>query len=66
MGLTTSVIKYTWHHRGNRFRQGWRAGGEGRDARMDEKADAKEAAREFERPELNRRAGQAWANEGFA
>jgi len=66
MGLTTSVIKYTWHHRGNRFRQGWVAGGEGRDAKADEENDAHDAAREFERPQVHPRAADSWSTEAFA
>lgn len=66
IGLTTSVIKFTWRHRGNRFRQGWIAGGEGRDPRKDEEGDAHDAAREFERPAVHPRAADSWSTEAFA
>ncbi|KAM0750110.1 hypothetical protein T439DRAFT_289371 [Meredithblackwellia eburnea MCA 4105] len=67
MGLTTAVIKFTWNHRGNHFRQGWLVGGEGRDARTDERMDAEEAEREFNRPSqpVHPRAANAWGRQGF-
>lgn len=60
MGVTTAAIKFGWRHRGNHFRQGWIHGGEGRDARDDERNDAEEAEAEFSRPTVNPRAAKAW------
>ncbi|KDE05772.1 hypothetical protein MVLG_03863 [Microbotryum lychnidis-dioicae p1A1 Lamole] len=53
IGLGTAVLKFGWRHRGNHFRQGW-LGGEGRDARADERNDAEEA-----------QASKAWTSESF-
>ncbi|BGP13242.1 hypothetical protein JCM10213_004988 [Rhodosporidiobolus nylandii] len=63
MGATTALIKFTWRHRGNRFRQGWLAGGEGRDARKDEAGDAHEAADRLNRRQ--KRAEHAFSTEEF-
>ncbi|GAA5996862.1 uncharacterized protein JCM10292_006048 [Rhodotorula paludigena] len=63
MGATTALIKFTWRHRGNHFRQGWLAGGEGRDARADEARDAHESAQAFSRSTA--RGNHAWSTEAF-
>ncbi|GAA6000873.1 hypothetical protein JCM10207_004700 [Rhodosporidiobolus poonsookiae] len=66
MGTATALIKFTWRHRGNRFRQGWLAGGEGRDARKDEAGDAHEASQAFSKGEQRRqRAQHSWSTEEF-
>ncbi|GAA5910913.1 hypothetical protein JCM6882_001930 [Rhodosporidiobolus microsporus] len=67
MGATTALIKFTWRHRGNHFRQGWLAGGEGRDARKDEQRDAADANEQL-KGEINRRqrrAEHAFSTEAF-
>jgi len=61
IGLTTAVVKFSWRHRGNHFRQGWIAGGEGRDPRKDEEADAEEAANGAAKPTVHPRASDAWS-----
>ncbi|GAA5990951.1 hypothetical protein JCM11641_007442 [Rhodosporidiobolus odoratus] len=63
MGATTALIKFTWRHRGNRFRQGWLVGGEGRDARKDEAGDAKDAAERLTSRQA--RAQHSWSTEEF-
>ncbi|GAA5850921.1 hypothetical protein JCM8547_009131 [Rhodosporidiobolus lusitaniae] len=63
MGLATAAIKFTWKHRGNHFRQAWLVGGEGRDAREDERRDAKDAEERFNR--RAQRAAHSWSTEEF-
>ncbi|CEQ39181.1 SPOSA6832_00706, partial [Sporobolomyces salmonicolor] len=63
MGLTTAAVKFTWRHRGNHFRQAWLVGGEGRDAKLDEARDAKDAEDRF--ANLHPRANHAWESESF-
>ncbi|KAK4049458.1 hypothetical protein OIV83_004191 [Microbotryomycetes sp. JL201] len=65
IGLATAVIKFGWRHRGNHFRSGWLASGEGRDARLDEQMDAREAAEDFNEPAQRRqhRAQHAWSSQ---
>ncbi|KAK4056258.1 hypothetical protein OIO90_002701 [Microbotryomycetes sp. JL221] len=65
IGLTTAVIKFGWRHRGNHFRSGWLASGEGRDARLDEQRDAQDAADDFNEPVRRRqhRAEHAWGSQ---
>ncbi|GAA5826115.1 hypothetical protein JCM11251_007170 [Rhodosporidiobolus azoricus] len=58
MGATTALIKFTWRHRGNHFRQGWLVAGEGRDARKDEQRDAAGANQQLHEV-LNRRQRRA-------
>ncbi|GAA5835368.1 hypothetical protein JCM5353_001757 [Sporobolomyces roseus] len=61
MGATTALIKFTWRHRGNHFRQAWLVGGEGRDPKADEANDAREAS--FENKGIHPRATKAWSNQ---
>ncbi|BGP37175.1 hypothetical protein JCM10450v2_001081 [Rhodotorula kratochvilovae] len=63
IGATTALIKFTWRHRGNHFRQGWLAGGEGRDPRADEARDAHESAEAFSHSA--KRAEHSWSTEAF-
>ncbi|KAM0792799.1 hypothetical protein ACM66B_002568 [Microbotryomycetes sp. NB124-2] len=65
IGLTTAVIKFGWRHRGNHFKNGWLASGQGRDARLDEKMDAQEASDVFNDPARRRqhRAQHAWTSQ---
>ncbi|SCV72668.1 BQ2448_4205 [Microbotryum intermedium] len=63
MGLGTAVFKFGWRHRGDHFRQGWLVGGEGRDARADERNDAEEA--QGDPVKIHPRANKAWAFESF-
>ncbi|GAA6008674.1 hypothetical protein JCM11491_003392 [Sporobolomyces phaffii] len=60
MGATTALIKFTWRHRGNHFRQAWLVGGEGRDPKADEANDASDASREWQRTGVHPRATKAW------
>ncbi|TNY23987.1 hypothetical protein DMC30DRAFT_239307 [Rhodotorula diobovata] len=62
MGATTALIKFTWRHRGNHFRQGWLSGGDG-DPRADEARDANESAQAFNRSA--ERAQRSWSTEAF-
>ncbi|GAA5924273.1 uncharacterized protein JCM15063_005588 [Sporobolomyces koalae] len=58
MGATTALIKFTWRHRGNHFRQAWLVGGEGRDPKADEANDANDSS--WESKGVNPRATRAW------
>ncbi|GAA5902819.1 hypothetical protein JCM8208_006484 [Rhodotorula glutinis] len=62
MGATTALIKFTWRHRGNHFRQGWLSGGDG-DPRADEARDAEASAKAFNRS--TQRAERSWSAEAF-
>ncbi|SCZ92674.1 BZ3500_MvSof-1268-A1-R1_Chr5-2g08092 [Microbotryum saponariae] len=61
--LLVPSIPFGWRHRGNHFRQGWLVGGEGRDARADERNDAEEA--QEEPIKIHPRANKAWTSESF-
>ncbi|GAA5873551.1 hypothetical protein JCM16303_001162 [Sporobolomyces ruberrimus] len=60
MGATTALIKFTWRHRGNHFRQAWLVGGEGRDPKADEANDASDASSQWEQTGVHPRATKAW------
>lgn len=66
---TNNNKQFSWKHRGNHFRQGWIAGGEGRDPREDEQKDADEAEAAFDEVGtpvgVHPRAGRAWEKESF-